>query len=130
MISDSKRARPYWPGRTSRSGLGKVNCTASVPVVGSTARSIGVDAALLGVDGAVGEEQLDGGLLAAALRAAAPRPRRASRRYSASLMPARKRIGSTCETVVSSVLSPRPTRLPAFTCVVPTSPSIGDVMWV
>ncbi len=37
-------------------------------------------------------------------------------------------IGSICEIVVSSVLSPRPTRLPGFTCVVPTSPSIGDVI--
>ena len=40
----------------------------------------------------------------------------------------RKMIGSIGETVVSSVLSPRPTRLPGFTCVVPTSPLIGDVI--
>ena len=49
----------------------------------------------------------------------------AIRRYSASLIPARNRIGSTSETVVSSVLSPRPTRLPALTFVVPTIPSRG-----
>ena len=49
----------------------------------------------------------------------------AIRRYSASLIPARKRIGSTFETVVSSVLSLRPTRLPALTFVVPTIPSRG-----
>ena len=36
-------------------------------------------------------------------------------------------IGLIAETVVNSVLSPRPTRLPGFTCVVPTSPLIGDV---
>ena len=56
--------------------------------------------------------------------------RLASRRYSASLSPARKRIGSTWEIVVSSVLSPRPTRLPAFTSVVPTIPLIGALMFV
>ena len=56
--------------------------------------------------------------------------RRAMRRYSASLIPARKRIGSTVDTVVSSVLSPRPTRLPAFTSVVPIRPSTGETTFV
>jgi hypothetical protein len=43
-------------------------------------------------------------------------------------MATRKMIGSIDDTVVRSVLSPRPTRLPAFTCVVPTNPLIGEVI--
>src|SRR5205814_1341672 len=37
----------------------------------------------------------------------------------------RRTIGLIWEIVVRSVLSPRPTRLPGFTLVSPTSPSIG-----
>ena len=34
--------------------------------------------------------------------------------------------GSTCETVVSNVGVACPTRLPMFTCAVPTMPSTGE----
>ena len=41
LVSSSSRARPYCPGRSSRSGLGNSSCMPRVPVVGSTARSTG-----------------------------------------------------------------------------------------
>ena len=56
--------------------------------------------------------------------------RRAILRYSASARPARKKIGLMTEMVTSSVFSPRPTRFPAFTFVVPTRPAIGALMVV
>ena len=44
------------------------------------------------------------------------------------MMATRKMIGSIDETVVRSVLCLVRRRLPGFTCVVPTSPLIGDVI--
>ena len=41
LVSSSSRARPYWPGRRTLSGLGKYSCTPSVPVALLTARSTG-----------------------------------------------------------------------------------------
>src|SRR6185369_10379766 len=126
FVSMTKRARPYCPGRTSPPGFGNRNCTVSVPVVASTARSMASSLPFCGRTVPSARTRSIG--IASpprSLRSCAAM--RASRRYSASARPARKRIGSISDTVVSRVLSPRPTRLPAFTSVVPTSPSRGEI---
>ena len=88
-----------------------------------------VEPALLRVDRAVGEDEIDGHRLTAARLpelVGAPRDAKVLRLADAS----REQDGSIWDTVVSSVLSPRPTRLPDLTSVVPTSPLIGEVTLV
>ena len=92
----------------------------------STARSTGPTVPVLRMHRAVGQRQLDAGPAVAFCA----RPRRIALDDAQVVGFGDGRrgrsIGSICEIVVSSVLSPRPTRLPGFTCVVPTSPLIGD----
>ena len=89
----TKRARPYCPGRTRPPGFGNRNCTVSVPVVASTARSTTSSLPFCGRTVPSARMRSMGiGSPPRSLRSCSAT--RARRRYSASARPARKRIGS------------------------------------
>ena len=56
------RTRPYWPGRRQLSGLGNSACSCIVPVLGSICRLDRDDDALVRIDAAIGQHELEPGV--------------------------------------------------------------------